>query len=106
LRGIRPIAAASFELIINLGDDMKTDFRRGGGSMRNVILLSVLLLSACASVPKVGGATGAVTGHRQSNTAQQPAERLRPVPVEVQQPAPGVQGDPPLKKREHNVEPD
>jgi len=74
--------------------------------MRNVILLSVLLLSACASVPKAGGATGAVTGHRPSNAAQQPAERPRPVPAEVQQPVPGVQGDPPLKKREHNVEPD
>jgi len=74
--------------------------------MRNAILLSVLLLSACATEPRVGGATDAEQAPRQSVTVPQPAAPQKSTPVEAQQPVPSVQGDTPSKKNKHNVEQD
>lgn len=85
---------------------MKSNFCCAGYGTRHAALLSILLLSACASNPQVGSPTGAQPGHRQSATTQQPAARQRPVPVESKQPVPGDQVDRPPKKREHNIEED
>ena len=89
---------------------MKTNFLSGGGSMRNAIVLSVLLLSACATEPHVGGTADAQPAHRESVATPQPAPQPvappKSAPVEVQQPAPSGQGDIPPKKPKHNVEED
>ncbi len=72
--------------------------------MKNAILLSVLLLSACATHPPVGGATDAEQAHRPS--ASVPAVPQKSAPAEMPQPASGVPGDMPPKKPKHNVEED
>lgn len=78
--------------------------------MKNsIFLLLVMLLPACATGHKAGGAIGNATGtvleHGKSNAESQPAARQRPVPAEVKQPARVDQVAPP-KKREHNIEED
>lgn len=79
----------------------------GGCCMKNAILLSVLLLlSACATHPPVGGATDAEQAHRPSASAPPPAASQKSVPAEMPQPASGVPGDMPPKKPKHNVEED
>jgi PBP1b-binding outer membrane lipoprotein LpoB len=74
--------------------------------MRIAVLLSVLLLSACANFPRSGGATGAVQENRQSDATALPAAPQKPGPVEAQPQVPSDQGDQTPKKREHNVEED
>ena len=82
---------------------MKTDHRCAGVGMKSAVLLSVLLLSACANFPQVLGANGAVQEDRQAEAAAQPAPPQKPAPVEPQQPA---QGDNLPPKPKHNVEED
>jgi hypothetical protein len=94
--------------------------------MKNSVLFLAVLLSACASFHRQGGATGsatvAVPVHRNAepqpaapqHAAPQPAARQRHVPVEVRQPARSDQGDlppdnpppTPPKKNKHNIEED
>jgi hypothetical protein len=75
--------------------------------MKNAILLSVLLLlSACATRPHVGGATDAEQAHRPSTAVPPPAAPQKSAPAEMPQPASGVPGDTPPKKPKHNVEED
>ncbi len=85
---------------------MGFDVRGSMGSKRNAILLSALLLSACASFRP----TGAEQEHRQTVPAAQPAPQPaappKPDAGEAQQPAPADQGAPPAQKRKHNVEED
>ena len=78
----------------------------GERGMRNAVLLSVLLLSACANFPQAVGANGAVQESRQSDAAPQPAAPQKSAPVEAQQPAPSGQGDNLPQKPKHNVEED
>jgi hypothetical protein len=77
----------------------------GERGMRSAVLLSVLLLSACANFPQAVGANGAGQENRQAEAAAQPAPQQKPAPVEAQQPAPAAQGDLPAKPK-HNVEED
>lgn len=84
---------------------MKTDNRYGSVVMRSAVLLSVLLLSACANFPRANGPAGVVQEDRQSGAATQPATP-KPVPVEAQQSAPGGQSDNLPPKPKHNVEED
>lgn len=79
--------------------------------MRNAIVLSVLLLSACTTAPQVSGAADAGQAHQQSVTTPpaapaQPVAPQKSAPVDAPQPAPGVQGDTLPKKPKHNVEAD
>ena len=75
--------------------------------MRNsVLLLVLLLLPACASAHKAGGANGATPGVHKSDAEPQPATRQLPMPVEVQQSARSDQVDHPPIKRKHNIEED
>lgn len=81
---------------------VKTDYRCRGVVMRGAVLLSVLLLSACANFPRTVGANGAVQENRQAEAA--PPQK--PAPVEAQQPAPAAQGDNLPPKPKHDVEED
>lgn len=85
---------------------MKTDYRYVGVVMRSAVLVSVLLLTACANFPRANGSTGVVPDNRPSDSAAQPASPQKSVPVEAQQPTPGTQGDIPPQKPKHNVEAD
>lgn len=86
---------------------MKASFLGGESSMRYAILLPVLLLSACATGPHVGGTTDAQPVHRESVAAPQPPAQPAPppkaAPAEAQQ-APS--SDSPARKPKHNVEED
>lgn len=71
--------------------------------MKNSVLLLVLLLTACASDFRWGGAPGtaaAVKEHGKSQAKSQPA------PAKVQQPERNDQEILLPKKREHNIEED
>lgn len=72
--------------------------------MRIVVLISVLLLSGCASFMHADRATRNGQEKPQADPVAQPAATPKPAPVEVQPPAPAVQSDP--KKLIHNVEED
>lgn len=85
---------------------MKTDYRCAGAGMKSAVLLSVLLLSACANFPQVFGANGAAQENRQAEAAAQPAPPQKPAAVEAQQPAPAGQADNLPPKPKHNVEED
>ena len=85
---------------------MKTDHRCAKIGMRSALLVSVLLLSACANFPQVLGANGAVQEDRQAEAAAQPAPPQKPAAVEAPQPAPAGQADNLPPKPKHNVEED
>lgn len=86
-----------------MGITMKTNDGWGGVVVRGAVLLSVLLLSACASFRQASGETAVVQENRPSDAAPQPAVRPRTDPVETQQQPPI---DQPPKKSGHNVEED
>lgn len=85
---------------------MKTDYRYKKVVTRSAVLLSVLLLSACANFPRAKGAPGVVQESRQSDAAPQPAVSQKSTPAETQQPVPAGQGDNLPQKPKHNVEED
>ncbi len=88
---------------------MKAGHCGGRSCIRSAVLLSVLLLSACTTAPRVGEATDAQPARRESAAPQpaaQPAAPQKPAPVEAQQPAPSGQSDASPKKPKHNVEED
>lgn len=89
-----------------MGITMKTDNRYGKIVTRSAVLLSVLLLSACASFPRAKGVPDAVQESRQSDAAPQPAVSQKAVPAGTQQPVPAGQGDSLPQKPKHNVEED
>jgi len=74
--------------------------------MKWVVLLSTLLLSACANFPRAVGANGAVQENRQAEAAAQPAPPQKPAAVEAQQPVPAGQADNLPPKPKYNVEED
>lgn len=84
---------------------MKTDYHYKKVVTRSAVLLSVLLLSACANFPQAKGAP-AVQESRQSDAAPQPAVSQKAAPAETQQPVPAGQGDILPQKPKHNVEED
>lgn len=85
---------------------MKTNFL-GASGVRNAVLLSVLMLSACASVPHGGGAVPEASARRPGEAAPPaPAATPKPVAAEPQQPSPADQGNTPPTLRKHNVESD
>ena len=85
---------------------MKTDNRYKKVVTRSAVLLSVLLLSACANFPRAKGAPGAVQESRQSDAVPQPAVSQKAAPAETQQPVPAGQDDSLPQKPKHNVEAD
>jgi hypothetical protein len=87
-------------------DDIILDvvLRYKGDCMRIVVLISVLLLSGCASFMHADRATRNGQEKPQADPAVQHAASPKPVPVEVQPPVPAVPSDP--KKLKHNVEED
>lgn len=84
---------------------MKTDNRCTKVVTRGAVLLSVLLLSACANFPRAKGAP-VVQESRQSDAAPQPAVSQKATPAETQQPVPASQGSNLPQKPKHNVEAD
>jgi hypothetical protein len=83
---------------------MKTHFFSGKDGLKHGLLLSILLLSACAASPQVVEAEQA---HRPAAPpAAAPAAAQKPATVEAQQPAPPPQVDIQPKKRKYNVEED
>ena len=86
---------------------MKIHFFSGEAGLKNALLLSVLLLSACAIAPQVAPAAEGEQARRPSTAATpQPVVSQKSAPVEVQQPAPSSQGATLPKKSKHNVEED
>ncbi len=86
---------------------MKTLFFSGKAGLKSALLLSVLLLSACASAPQVAPAAEGEQAHRPSAAAApQPVVPQKAAPVEVQQPVPSGQAENPPKKSKHNIEED
>lgn len=92
----------------NRGGIINVDSRREQGGMRNIAWLSLLLLSACATAPRVdNGAADDKQAQRQSVPAPQPAASQKSAPAETPQSAPAqVQQPAPAAKPKHNVEED
>jgi hypothetical protein len=85
---------------------IKTDNRYKKVVTRSAVLLSVLLLSACANFPRAKGAPGVVQESRQSDAAPQPSVSQKATPAETQQPVSAGQGNNLPQKPKHNVEED
>jgi len=83
---------------------MKTDNRYKKVVTRSAVLLSVLLLSACANFPRAKGAPGGAQESRQSDVA--PPVLQKPAPAATQQAVPAAQSNNLPQKPKHNVEAD
>ncbi len=77
-----------------------------GSCMRNAVLLSALLLSACTSILRAGGAPAEASATHPSEAATQPVPPQKPDTVDKQPAVPVEQSNTPPTLRKHNVESD